>query len=52
MLEEAMSIGLQHACEIFEPSAGDAVEEGPSKAERGRAQGAVLGAIRTALAET
>lgn len=51
MLAEAMILGTQKAREIFLPqlfSEGE-MEEEPSKAERGRAQGTVLRNIRRDL---
>lgn len=54
MLAEAMRFGLPDAAALFAaPEDDSALSESsnPSKAERGRAEGAVLGGIRQALAQ-
>ncbi len=50
MLAEAMRVGLPEAKDLFAEPEGDGDGSGaPSKAERGRAEGAVLGRVRAAL---
>lgn len=50
MLAEAMRVGLPEAKNLFAEPEGDGDGSGtPSKAERGKAEGAVLGRVRAAL---
>lgn len=55
MMAEAMRVGMPGATALFaapeEACDGPDGNKAPSKAERGRAEGAVLGTVRQALTE-